>query len=91
MLVEVDTLKRLFEKSPDVSLLSFSSCCMSCGCQVSIEIHKLPSGFGINGGVLFEANSDQLIAKCDACHREKIKLVCLENEECKRQQSVIST
>ena len=90
MLVEFDTLSRMFEKSPHKSSLLFNSCCMSCGCQVAIEIHKLPSGFGMTGGVLFEANSDQLLAKCDACHKKKLKLVCLEKEECKRQLSMTS-
>ena len=91
MLVEFETLKRMFEDSPDKSHLSFSSCCITCGCQVTIEIHSLPSGFGLKGGVMFEANSGQLLVKCDACHQKKLKLVCTVREECKRQQSVAAT
>jgi len=91
MLVEFETLKRMFEDSPDKSHLSFSSCCKTCGCQVTIEIHNLPSGFGLEGGVMFEANSGQLLVKCDACHQKKLKLVCTVKEEFKRQQSVAAT
>jgi predicted nucleic acid-binding Zn-ribbon protein len=52
---------------------------------VTIEIHRIPTGFGLNGGVIFESNSDQLIAKCDDCHNNKLKLVCKQKEECKKQ------
>ncbi len=88
MLVEFDTLNRMFENSPDKSHLSFSSCCLTCGCQVTVEIYNLPSGFGLKGGVIFEANSDQLFVKCDACHQNKLKLACIEKEEIKMQSLI---
>ena len=81
MLVEFYTLNKMFEQNPDKSQLSFNSCCQSCGCQLTIEINKLPSGFGLKGGVIFESNSDQLFAKCDACYQNKIKLACIEEKK----------
>ena len=71
MQIQLDTLKRLFRDSLENSCLSINSQCHSCGCEFTIEIHHLSSGYGLLGGVLFESESNSLIARCDACCQSK--------------------
>ena len=85
MLIQFDTLERMFASSLDNLCLSFRSHCQSCGHELSIEIHKLSSGFGLIGGVLFESNSDDLNAECDACYQNNSNSNDTANQKSKIQ------
>ena len=75
MLVNMDTLKQMFEDTPDKSHLSFDGCCQSCGRHFRIEIHHHSSGgYGLLGGVLYVQDPKQLTARCEACYRDNPEL-----------------
>jgi hypothetical protein len=69
MLINLNTLDQMFEDIPDKSQLIVDGQCRSCGRDFKIEIHHHPSGgYGLAGGVLYMQETDQLIAKCEACY-----------------------
>jgi len=75
MLIHLNTLNQMFEDIPDRSRLTVESCCRSCGCNFTIEIHHHSSGgYGLLGGVLYEQDVDRLIAKCDDCYHQNHQL-----------------
>jgi len=78
MLIKMNTLDKLFEQSPDKAHLALSRRCQSCGRDVTIEIHHLKSGYGLSGGVIYEPEMDHLIAKCEACYKNKPNLVAVK-------------
>ena len=70
MLINLNTLNQMFKDSPEKSHLSFESCCQSCGRDFTIEIHHHASGgYGLLGGVFYEQDVNQLIARCEACYQ----------------------
>ena len=69
MLINLNTLNRMFEQNPSKSCISLDSCCQSCGRDVTIEICHLSSGYGLSGGAIYEAESDRLVAKCEECYK----------------------
>jgi hypothetical protein len=69
MLINLNTLNKMFEHNPDKSHLSFTGCCQNCGRTVKIEIHHLPSGYGLSGGALYEPSANRLVAKCEVCYQ----------------------
>jgi hypothetical protein len=69
MLIQENTLNQMFERSPDKSRLFFNACCQNCGRDVTIEIHYLSSGYGLSGGVIYEAGSNRLVATCEKCYQ----------------------
>jgi hypothetical protein len=69
MLINLNTLNQMFEDTADKSCLTYDGCCQSCGCNFKIEIHHHSSGgYGLLGGVLYEKEANQLIARCEACY-----------------------
>ena len=72
MLINLNTLDQMFEDIPDKSQLTVEGCCQSCGRNFTIEIHHHSSGgYGLLGGVLYEQDTDQLIARCEDCYQKK--------------------
>ena len=75
MLINLNTLDRMFEDIPNKSQLIVDGQCRSCGRNFKIEIHHHPSGgYGLAGGVLYMQETDQLIAKCEACYHNNPEL-----------------
>ena len=75
MLINLNTLNQMFKDSPEKSHLSFDSCCQSCGRDFTIEIHHHASGgYGLLGGVFYEQDVNQLIARCEACYQNNPEL-----------------
>ena len=75
MLINLNTLDRMFKETDDKSCLTYDGCCNSCGRDFKIEIHHHSSGgYGLLGGVLYEKESDQLSARCEACYHRKNEL-----------------
>ena len=75
MLINLNTLNQMFEDISDTSQLSVEGCCRSCGRNFTIEIHHHSSGgYGLLGGVLYEQDAYQLIARCEACYHKNHKL-----------------
>ena len=69
MLINLNTLNQMFKDSSDKSHLSIDGCCQSCGRDFTIDIHHHSSGgYGLMGGVLYEQDADQLIARCEDCY-----------------------
>jgi len=70
MLINLNTLNQMFKNSPANSHLSIDDCCRSCGRKITISIHHYTSGrYGLLGGVLYEQESNQLVARCEACYQ----------------------
>ena len=69
MLIKLNTLNQMFERSSDKSRLLFKSCCQSCGGDVTIDIYHLSTGYGLAGGAIYEAGFNRLVAKCEECYQ----------------------
>ena len=75
MLINLNSLNQMFKDNPDKSHLSFDGCCQSCGRDFTIVIHHNSSGrYGLLGGVLYEQDVNQLIARCEACYHHNPEL-----------------
>ena len=69
MLINLNTLNQMFKDTDAKSCLTYDGCCQSCGRNFKIEIHHHASGgYGLLGGVLYEKDADQLIARCEGCY-----------------------
>ena len=78
MLIRMNTLEKMFEQSPDKAHLTLTRRCQTCGRDITIEIHHLESGYGLLGGVIYEPDMDHLIAKCEACYKNRPNLVSVK-------------
>lgn len=66
-ILEIGTLKRLFEKSPAKTTIIVNCKCSSCGNDIIIDITHTSGGFGLNGGMLFEYAPSKYLVKCLDC------------------------
>ena len=73
MLVQLDTLSRMFADQAQNACLSYNGQCRDCGRRIKLEIHHLASGFGLLGGVLYETDSQHLAARCEACYKSALE------------------
>jgi hypothetical protein len=67
--IEIKTLKKLFEEKPGNSTITFVCKCSGCGNDVLIDITHTSGGFGLDGGFLFEYAPDKYFIKCRNCNR----------------------
>lgn len=81
MLINLNTLNQMFKDTPDRSHLSVDGCCQRCGRDFKIEIHHHSSGgYGLLGGVLYEQDVNQLVARCEACYHDDPELPAKNNK-----------
>ena len=68
MIISLQSLRSLFNRSENSASLDYHSQCHKCGHLVKIEIVQTAGGFGLQGGVLHESNSASLHAECENCY-----------------------
>ena len=68
-LISLDTLGKLLRESSQKNPVVIKRNCRQCGCDLEIEIHKTSGGFGLQGGILFEADQ-QILADCLKCYQK---------------------
>jgi hypothetical protein len=64
----VEILQRLFDGSSDKSKIVLNEICSYCKSEVIIQITPTSSGFGLQGGALFENPTGGYYAKCPVCY-----------------------
>jgi hypothetical protein len=63
-MMDIETLKKLLKDNPEKSTITFKGKCSVCGVEAVIEIIPSSSGgFGLQGGVLFEENSNEVTTR----------------------------
>ena len=68
MLITVESLDRIFERHNTTNNINYKGKCHNCGCDVEVEITKTSGGYGLQGGVLYGSNPENLIFQCCDCH-----------------------
>ncbi len=66
-LIEEETLDRMFNDDVRKRQLKQSGQCYCCGSDVAIIIERTSGGYGFQGGVLYESNTDQILMRCERC------------------------
>ena len=67
-ILEIKTLKKIFEDSPSTSRITLNCKCSDCGKNILIHITHTSGGFGLNGAFLIEYASDKYLVKCRDCY-----------------------
>lgn len=70
----IEILRKMFEANPEKSKIVLKKKCSDCGCDAIIEITPTSSGFGLQGGVLFNSPNDKYTANCPACHEKHFNI-----------------
>ena len=66
-MISLNTLKNLFSDLSEKHTIAFKGRCSDCGCDVVIEITPASSGYGLQGGSLYEYTPDIYLTKCVDC------------------------
>ena len=69
-LIGVKSLDQLFEQNNWGSNHNIQVVCEHCGCDVEIKITKTSVGYGIQGGALYESNSEKFCLSCPNCYQK---------------------
>jgi hypothetical protein len=64
LLITVESLDRIFERHNTTNIINYKGKCHNCGCDVEVEITKTSGGCGLQGGVLYGSNPENLIFQC---------------------------
>ena len=67
-IIEIKTLKKIFEDGSSKSTITLSCKCSGCGKDILIHITHTAGGFGLNGAFLIEYASDKYLVKCRDCY-----------------------
>jgi hypothetical protein len=68
-LIKEAALDRMFNDAVEKKNLKQSGQCAWCGSDVVITIERTFIGYGFQGGVLYESNTDQILMKCEHCFK----------------------
>jgi hypothetical protein len=71
MLIKVETLNRIFRGRPDAGLTVYEAVCSDCSMRVRISVSRTATGYGFQGGVLYEPKPAEILAKCPACYKAR--------------------
>jgi hypothetical protein len=66
-MIDLNTLEDLFSDIPGKQRITFEGQCSDCGCDVVIKITPTSSGFGLQGGSLYEHTPSIYLTKCADC------------------------
>jgi hypothetical protein len=69
----IEILNKMFDATPDKSMIVLNVKCSGCGSQTIIKITPTSEGFGVMGGILFKRSPDRYLVKCPACHEANPK------------------
>ncbi len=67
MIIESESLLKIFEHHNNTGKIRYEGSCHKCGCHTKVEITKTSSGYGLQGGVLFEPSSQNILILCSEC------------------------
>ena len=70
LLVKVESLDRMFEQINNSNHSNYRGRCRNCGSDVEVEITKIGGGYGLLGGVLFEADQHNFLILCADCYEK---------------------
>jgi hypothetical protein len=70
----------MFNRNGDDDSTTYSSGCYKCGCKVKIKIDKTSGGFGLQGGILHESESEELRAECLDCYKSQESMSAVMQE-----------
>ncbi len=70
MIVNIESLKKIFEHNKNPRHLCYEGPCYHCGSDVKIQIDKTNAGYGLLGGVLYEPNPQDFLVCCDHCYKK---------------------
>ena len=73
-LIKEATLDRMFNDAVGEKHLKQSEQCYCCGSDVVITIERTFIGYGFQGGVLYESNTDQILMHCEHCFKDIVQL-----------------
>ncbi len=68
-LIKEETLDRMFDNDVGKRHLKQSGRCYCCGSDVEITIERTSRGYGFQGGVLYESNTDRVHMQCESCFK----------------------
>ena len=68
-LIKEATLDRMFSDVVGKKHLKQSGQCYCCESDVVITIERTFIGYGFQGGVLYESNTDQILMQCELCFK----------------------
>jgi hypothetical protein len=67
-IIEIKTLKKIFEDRSSKSTITLSCKCSGCGNDLLVDITYTAGGFGFNGGLLIEYGPGKYFVKCHNCY-----------------------
>ena len=70
MIVNIESLDKIFEHNHNARRLCYEGSCYNCGFDVKIKIDKTKAGYGFLGGVLYEPNPQEFLVCCDHCYKK---------------------
>lgn len=73
MIIKVESLDRMFAQINNSNHRNYRGRCHNCRCDVEVEITKTAGGYGLLGGVLFEADPQNFLILCADCYEKSGK------------------
>ena len=67
MTIEVESLNKIFEQHNNANGFRYEGKCHKCDCDTQVEITKTSGGYGLQGGVLYESNTRNILILCSKC------------------------
>lgn len=67
MRLDLEILNEIFEENSNSGTIHYEGKCHNCGDETIVSITKTQSGYGFLGGILYKAESNQLMIECVHC------------------------
>ncbi len=66
-----EVLKKIFDAHPGKSTMALNGRCSDCGRKVAVVVEATSEGYGLMGGVLEKASSENYAITCIDCYKSK--------------------
>ena len=70
MIIKVESLNRIFECHNNANNFSYEGKCHNCECHTKVKITRTAGGYGLQGGVLYESNTQNWSILCSGCFKK---------------------
>ena len=68
MIIAAESLNKMFERSNSPhGFIRYEGNCRNCNCDTKVEISKTAGGYGLQGGVLYESDTQNFLIQCKGC------------------------
>lgn len=64
-----EVLKKTFETRPGKTTMTINGKCADCGRSVTVVVESTSGGYGLLGGILDKASSENFSITCIDCHK----------------------